>query len=302
MSDSRPSCASGGPKEDYDLPLHIGALFIILGVSAGACALPIIALRVPQLRIPPKALFLFRHFGTGVLIATAFVHLFPTAFISLTDPCLPPFFNDQYPAFAGAIALAAVFVISIVEMVFSPGRSLCSGGGDHTTPESQPAAAKSRSIAGDEIEPRNASIANIPQFGRTRSGKGDRNRKTMIDPARERSYEDDLELTGSRPRVVDHTRRLSEDEDSLDEKEAEAERKKLMLQCMLLECGILFHSVFIGMLQALMHYRLQRDCANLSEQECLSPWPSDMTRSFSWSQLRSIRHLRVWHWARGLRR
>lgn len=67
----------------------------------------------------------------------------------------------------------------------------------------------------------------------------------MIDPTRRHSYVDEMEMTGSRPQVGDHMRRMSED--SLDEKEAEAERKKLILQCMLLECGILFHSVFIGM-------------------------------------------------------
>lgn len=121
------TCRSGSRKEDYNLSLSIGALFIILAVSASACALPIIALKVPQLRIPAKAHFGFRHFGTGVLIATAFVHLIPTAFVSLTDPCLPPFFNQQYPALAGAIALAAIFMITIAEMIFSPGRSLCSG-------------------------------------------------------------------------------------------------------------------------------------------------------------------------------
>lgn len=128
------TCGSGSRKEDYNLSLHVGALFIILGVSASACALPVIALKVPQLRIPAKAHFGFRHFGTGVLIATAFVHLIPTAFISLIDPCLPPFFNEDYPALAGAIALAAVFMISIAEMIFSPGRSLCSGP-DTTTPD-----------------------------------------------------------------------------------------------------------------------------------------------------------------------
>ncbi|CZT22438.1 related to Fe2+/Zn2+ regulated transporter [Ramularia collo-cygni] len=251
MADTRPSCASGGPKEDYNLPLHVGALFIILGVSAGACALPIIALRVPRLRIPAGALFVFRHFGTGVLIATAFVHLFPTAFISLTNACLPPFFNEQYPAFAGAIALAAVFIISIVEMIFSPGRSLCSGGADATVEESQTPADRNRPSVNDEIVPESAQVLTIPQFGRTRSGKGDRNRKSMIDSTRNRSHVDGVEITGSRPhceiesKTADHRWSLSQD--SIGVKEAEAERKKLILQCMLLECGILFHSVFIGM-------------------------------------------------------
>lgn len=154
------SCGTGTRKEDYNLPLHVGALFIILGVSAGACALPLVALKVPQLHIPAKALFVFRHFGTGVLIATAFVHLFPTAFVSLTDPCLPSFFNEQYPAFAGAIALAAVFIITIAEMIFSPGRSICSGPDPNSaTPccdgavNTLPPVSRSASLVIDEITP-----------------------------------------------------------------------------------------------------------------------------------------------------
>ena len=61
---------------------------------------------------PSKVIFLCQHFGTGVLIATAFVHLLPTAFLSLTDPCLPPFFNRGYEPLAGLIAMA--FAISVV--------------------------------------------------------------------------------------------------------------------------------------------------------------------------------------------
>merc|ERR1711939_1281554 len=112
---------------DYNLPLHVGALFIILAVSFTACVLPIIVVKVPKLRIPPTTLFVVRHFGTGVLIATAFVHLLPTAFISLTDPCLPAFWHETYPAMGGALALAAVFGIIIIQMVFSPGKNCCIG-------------------------------------------------------------------------------------------------------------------------------------------------------------------------------
>ena len=110
---------------DYNLPLHVGALFIILAVSFTACVLPIIVVKVPKLRIPPTTLFVVRHFGTGGLIATAFVHLLPTAFISLTDPCLPAFWHETSPAMGGALALAAVFGIIIIQMVFSPGKNCC---------------------------------------------------------------------------------------------------------------------------------------------------------------------------------
>lgn len=124
-TDAKPSCGTAANGEDYNLSLHIAAVFIILFVSSSACAFPLIVVKVPCLRIPPTFLFVVRHFGTGVLIATAFVHLLPTAFISLTDPCLPDFWNKDYPAMAGALALAAVFLIAVVEMVFSPGKNGC---------------------------------------------------------------------------------------------------------------------------------------------------------------------------------
>jgi zinc transporter 1/2/3 len=124
-TDAKPSCGRAVNGEDYNLDLHIAAVFIILFVSSTACAFPLIVVKAPRLRIPPTFLFVVRHFGTGVLIATAFVHLLPTAFISLTDPCLPDFWNKDYPAMAGALALAAVFMIAVVEMVFSPGKNGC---------------------------------------------------------------------------------------------------------------------------------------------------------------------------------
>ena len=125
ITDAKPSCETAANDEDYNLPLHIAAVFIILAVSSTACAFSLVVIKAPRLRIPPTFLFIVRHFGTGVLIATAFVHLLPTAFISLTDPCLPSFWNEDYPAMAGALALAAVFLIAVVEMVFSPGKNGC---------------------------------------------------------------------------------------------------------------------------------------------------------------------------------
>jgi zinc transporter ZupT len=121
---TRASLVCGGGNlaaDEYNLELHVAAVFIVLAQSTLACAFPIIAKRFPQLRIPPNFLFYARHFGTGVLIATAFVHLLPTAFISLLDPCLSPIWNEDYPAMAGAIAMGAVFFVTIVEMVFMRG-------------------------------------------------------------------------------------------------------------------------------------------------------------------------------------
>ena len=251
------TCGSGTRDDDYNLPLHVGALFIILGVSAGACAVPVIALKVPQLRIPAKVHFGFRHFGTGVLLATAFVHLLPTAFVSLVDPCLPPFFNDDYPALAGAIALTAVFMITIAEMIFSPGRSLCSGltaeepehvdTGNTWTDTSKPDLRRTCSMSSDQITP----AQTTPQFGRTRSGRSHSAMKT-VDRRSAFPQPNDLRLTktatGASVGPGAGQDRCSNDKSTtFQEKEAEGQRKKLLMQCVLLECGILFHSIFIGM-------------------------------------------------------
>ncbi|KJY00354.1 plasma membrane zinc ion transporter like protein, partial [Zymoseptoria brevis] len=242
MSSTRPTCGSNRPAEPYNLPLHIGGLFIILTVSATACALPLIALRVPFLRIPSSALFGFRHFGTGVLIATAFVHLFPTAFINLTDPCLPEFFTETYPAFAGAVALAAVFVITIVEMVFSPGRSLCSGPSQAEVGAMEAATARDAGSAAEMDEDEITPAQTTPQFGRTRSGRTHR-RPSLLPTNNTATHEPKADEEAIRP--SSHSATSSETVPL--KPTPEQERQKLILQATLLELGILFHSLFIGM-------------------------------------------------------
>lgn len=42
---------------------------MIMGVSTLAAMFPLIATRVRRLRVPQKALFIIKHFGTGVLMS-----------------------------------------------------------------------------------------------------------------------------------------------------------------------------------------------------------------------------------------
>lgn len=46
----------------------------------------------------------------------AFVHLLPTAFTSLNDPCLPDLFTKDYPALPGAIMLMSLFSLFCIEL------------------------------------------------------------------------------------------------------------------------------------------------------------------------------------------
>ncbi|CUS08916.1 unnamed protein product [Tuber aestivum] len=300
-------CGGGSLSDDeYNLGLHIMALFLVLAQSSFACAFPLIAKKFPRLRIPPSFLFGARHFGTGVLIATAFVHLLPTAFISLTDPCLPGFWNDKYPAMAGAIAMMAVFFVTIVEMVFT--RGLCKGNCSDTDKRD------ARLEAGNtccDSQDANEEYGGTDGAGRKRSdggrlggegmgGKGglggmgfgmagkrrsrshsfgqrlqkyeemeEKGRQKEVSPT---AKNNDSSLTvvgtpGAGDAILEMTNTYESQEESVIEYESpgrvavdafktlpgatqltpEQVHKKALLQCVLLEMGILFHSVFIGM-------------------------------------------------------
>ncbi|KAF2840297.1 Zinc/iron permease [Patellaria atrata CBS 101060] len=116
-TDERPVCGGGGiDAANYDFPLHIAAVFIVFAASIAGAGFPVVAKKIRWMKIPPKVFFFCKHFGTGVLIATAFVHLVPTAFASLTDPCLPPLFTDIYPALPGVIMMFSLFCLFALEM------------------------------------------------------------------------------------------------------------------------------------------------------------------------------------------
>ncbi|KAI5776524.1 Zinc/iron permease [Geopyxis carbonaria] len=142
-----PSCgAHDGITSDYDLKLHVAALFIILATSGAAAYGPLYFRRLIERQrrailqglveaadedaVKEAAaggvrqalvkglqwvLWAARHFGTGIIIGTAFIHLLPGAHEYLTNPCLPPFFTDDYPALPEAISMAAAFAIFAVD-------------------------------------------------------------------------------------------------------------------------------------------------------------------------------------------
>lgn len=216
-------CHSGRAYDpaDYNLGLHVGALFVVLAVSSLACAFPLLVLKFPRLRIPASVLFVVRHFGTGVLLATAFVHLLPTAFISLGDSCLSGFWTDDYPAMPGAIALLAIFLIAGIEMTFSPEKRCCAAPMDAST--------------GALTLPRDTERRTIGEDGRSQSTGGD--------------LEDAPTITRPSPSSGEkHDHSDGDfDPDAKITLSTEQEYRKAFLQCVLLEVGILFHSVFIGM-------------------------------------------------------
>ncbi|PNS20194.1 Anthranilate synthase component 1 [Sphaceloma murrayae] len=269
---TQPGCGSSGTLQPYDLGLHVFALFLILALSFGACAFPVVAKRFPNLPIPRRALFICRHFGTGVLLATAFVHLLPTAFISLTDACLSPFWNEGYPAMAGFIAMVSVFVVVGIEMFFASKGAAHTHSSDYTTvlqQGSQAGSAESVHQVGHRhpSRPRRNSMKrfkqghigpgtstdDLPQ-ATSSSSKAAAQSPTSPGPAKsgpgmemnDMDRQESIEPPASRPSSVSSSDSIPPASSSSKLTEYQQQQRAL-LQCLLLEAGILFHSVFIGM-------------------------------------------------------
>ncbi|TIA89560.1 hypothetical protein E3P99_02037 [Wallemia hederae] len=117
-TNGRPSedCSSEA-KEEYDKGLHIAAIFIVLVSSALGITLPIFTKglasgRRRARRVWDEAVFVSRYFGTGVIIATAFVHLLFEAFEQLETECIQLAYDPTAPA----IAMASLFVIFVIDL------------------------------------------------------------------------------------------------------------------------------------------------------------------------------------------
>ncbi|KAF7553507.1 hypothetical protein G7046_g7081 [Stylonectria norvegica] len=113
-------CVGGGSKEekscdrtdrDYDIPIRIGMLFVVLVASAVGVFGPILMSSFIQVK---TNLFLtvLKQFGTGVIVSTAFVHLFTHATLMFGNECLGEL---KYEATTAAILMAGLFISFAIE-------------------------------------------------------------------------------------------------------------------------------------------------------------------------------------------
>ncbi|PNS21817.1 Anthranilate synthase component 1 [Sphaceloma murrayae] len=114
-SPEAPPACDVGNEYNGRLGLRISAIFVIL-VGAGLGAwFPVFASRRQGLGVPQWAFFLAKYFGSGVIIATAFIHLLVPANENLLNECLTGPITE-YPWVEG-IALMTIFVLFFVELM-----------------------------------------------------------------------------------------------------------------------------------------------------------------------------------------
>ncbi|KAJ7698338.1 ZIP-like iron-zinc transporter [Mycena rosella] len=112
---SSDSECSNNENPDTLLALRVASVFVILVCATAETLFPVLEKRSKQLHVP-KSLFEFaKYFGSGVIIATSFIHLLAPGLEELSSECLSPAWQE-YP-YALALCLLSIMSIFILELI-----------------------------------------------------------------------------------------------------------------------------------------------------------------------------------------
>lgn len=198
-------CALNAGDNEYNgrLGARISALFVIMIVSTCATFFPVIAKRIPRLRIPVYVYLFARYFGAGVIVATAFIHLLDPAYSEIgPQTCVGMTGNWAQYAWCPAIVLTSVMLIFLLD--FGAERYVETKYGYSAEEDIQGAITTSED-GKDRYVPRNGSVVG----------------------AQDKGFYDELEFG--------------------DTKGGRAAFRQQIAAFLILEFGVIFHSVIIGL-------------------------------------------------------
>ncbi|OAA38331.1 membrane zinc transporter [Metarhizium rileyi] len=116
MAEEEQSSCDGSPVDLGMRGLRIASIFIILAASLVGALTPILLARQTKMHVPKFTFFICKYVGTGVIIATAWMHLLDPAVDQLGDACVQERWLGKYP-WALCIALMTIMVMFFVELM-----------------------------------------------------------------------------------------------------------------------------------------------------------------------------------------
>ncbi|KAL6242644.1 hypothetical protein RBB50_010290 [Rhinocladiella similis] len=222
-------CALAASGNEYNgkLGARISALFVILIVSTAATFFPVIAKRFPRLHIPLYVYLFARYFGAGVIVATAFIHLLDPAYGEIgPNTCVGMTGGWAEYSWCPAIVLTSVVVIFLCD--FGAERYVEIKYGIESDPDIQEAVTGHVDGANGHAE--------ALQDGRARSAS------SIADMRREHD---------DRRKFSEYEKKFLEDFEEQDSDADSEYRKNSFRQqiaaFLILEFGVIFHSVVIGL-------------------------------------------------------
>lgn len=248
--DAQVECST---TNDYDgrMGLRIAAIFVVwFGSTMGAC-FPIFAHRHKGVGVPSWAFFVAKFFGSGVIIGTAFIHLLSPAEQALRNPCLTGGITEY--DWVSGIILMTVFAMFIVElMVMRKTHAVV------PTTHTHGAAVASATDSGDDVEV---------------SAKY----KDVESPPRLNAHQPGVDHLSHHDRHNSITQ--AHDPFSFED------YKSQLTAIFILEFGIIFHSVFIGLTLAVagaefitlfivLTFHQTFEGLGLGSRLAIAPWPA----------------------------
>ncbi|KAK8117419.1 uncharacterized protein PG998_005700 [Apiospora kogelbergensis] len=229
-------CDSGN-EFDGRIGLRVSSIFVILVGSLIGAMLPVVLARSSKMRVPKLAFFVAKYFGTGVIIATALIHLLTPAFEALGSPCLEDYEISQY-SWAAGICLMSIMAMFVMEILIAHYDIF--DGHKHDAESLDPSLDLLKKKGSDASSPPSPN-AQSPQpdleagHGGVKEGEGHRHTPAFQVPGADTDI--------SYPRGEDHLGH-ARDHTENDSYSAFAAQ---MTAIFILEFGVIFHSIFIGL-------------------------------------------------------
>jgi zinc transporter 1/2/3 len=99
------------------LGARISSIFVIFALSTAVTVFPVLAKRVPKLKIPLYVYLFARYMGTGVIIATAFIHLLDPSYAEIgPNTCVGMTGNWAQYSWPPAICLASAMFTFLLDL------------------------------------------------------------------------------------------------------------------------------------------------------------------------------------------
>lgn len=215
-----PECAT---QNEYDgrMGVRISAIFVILVGSTLGAMFPTFAKRNPSKLVPNWVFFIAKYFGSGVIIATAFIHLLAPANEALGNSCLSgPITAYPWPE---GIALMVIFVMFFLELMvmryakFGDGHEHSHEGHSHTLAPS--ANSDDLSLGENKRHDQEAAIGSNPNL------RGEDHLGHQRDHIANGEMGQDWQARGHVPETY----------------------SAQLTAVFILEFGVIFHSIFIGL-------------------------------------------------------
>ncbi|KAF4506315.1 hypothetical protein G6O67_006413 [Ophiocordyceps sinensis] len=242
--------------------LRVASIFIILAASIMGALLPILLSRQSRVPVPKWTFFVCKFVGTGVIVATAWMHLLAPAVEQLGDKCVA----QRWPGMRGypwamCIPLMTIMIMFLIELLASRSGD---GDGDGDDAHATATASDSEADPSNEMAKTKARSPSGP-FGPfphdCESGR-------------------DASTAGSAEDVVYHPPRANNQS-----RGHGGDLAGQLTAMFILEFGVIFHSVFIGLtlgttaddelvvLFIVLIFHQMLEGLGLGSRLALAPWP-----------------------------